>query len=558
MNRSSASLYACQVTACGKAFHTLRGLLSHMELQHSINKQLGITCGIDGCNNFFNATSSFRGHVRHRHPIHWDSSNFSTSSATPTNDYDVEMDLCELDENSSRLSSPNSDHESWNCFLNEFAERLTFFRLKVTEAHSLPVSVVGSIFQDVQSMFDLFQQQFCESIKGRLQHLGVNWNEDMLLREMFSQGSFFERCSSKFSTEHLFSAYLEKQFELNVPISQKINSSKNVGGLEGLQNIPNISVPNNCEQDDIGSEQSATLLNTNVCQTDAFAQSNVPPVGDVELLKTQDDVYTFHYVPILKTLKTYLEQPDVWASCNQVQVDDGLLRDFRDGIIWKNCVHKDNKMFLRIHLYSDELELCNPLGNKRNHKLSAFYFLVGNLETKYWSSLTNIHLALLCNYDIVKRFGYDEVLKPLLDDIKRLESDGISIELDGQQYHVFGSVVTFTGDNLSSHALGGFNTCFSSGRICRQCMAPKVSIVDILSEADCDLRTESGHNYHVNAVSSDPSLSSVYGVKGASPFCGLSWFNPVTFFPADLMHDVTEGSGFFIANRVEIYGEPRE
>ena len=75
MNRSSASLYACQVTACGKAFHTLRGLLSHMELQHSINKQLGITCGIDGCNNFFNATSSFRGHVRHRHPIHWDSSN---------------------------------------------------------------------------------------------------------------------------------------------------------------------------------------------------------------------------------------------------------------------------------------------------------------------------------------------------------------------------------------------------------------------------------------------------------------------------------------------------
>ena len=168
MSRSSASLYACQVTACGKAFHTLRCLLSHMELQHSINKQLGITCGIDGCNNFFNATSSFRGHVRHRHPIHWDSSNFSTSSAIPTNDYDVEMDLCELDENSSRLSSPNSDHESWNCFLNELAERLTFFRLKVTEAYSLPVSVVGSIFQDVQSMLDLFQQQFCESIKGRL------------------------------------------------------------------------------------------------------------------------------------------------------------------------------------------------------------------------------------------------------------------------------------------------------------------------------------------------------------------------------------------------------
>ena len=64
------------------------------------------------------------------------------------------------------------------------------------------------------------------------------------------------------------------------------------------------------------------------------------------------------------------------------------------------------------------------------------------------------------------------------------------IEIDGQQHHVFGSVVTFTGDNLSSHALGGFSTCFSSGRICRQCMTSKLSIVDVLSEADCDMRTE--------------------------------------------------------------------
>ena len=55
------------------------------------------------------------------------------------------------------------------------------------------------------------------------------------------------------------------------------------------------------------------------------------------------------------------------------------------------------------------------------------------------------------------------------------------------------------------------------------------------------MRTESGHNYHVNAVLSDPTLSSVYGVKGASPFCALSMFNPVTFFPPDLMHDLTEG-----------------
>ena len=68
----------------------------------------------------------------------------------------------------------------------------------------------------------------------------------------------------------------------------------------------------------------------------------------------------------------------------------GELRDFRDRSIWQNREVKNKEMFIKIHYYSDELELYNPLGNKRDNKLSELYFLVGNLETKYWSSLTNI------------------------------------------------------------------------------------------------------------------------------------------------------------------------
>jgi len=71
--------------------------------------------------------------------------------------------------------------------------------------------------------------------------------------------------------------------------------------------------------------------------------------------------------------------------------------------------------------------------------------------------------------------------------------------------------------------LGGFNASFSSGRICRQCMATKASISDIFSE---------GHAYHVKAVENDSTLSAVYGVKYASPFQRVALFNPVTFFSA--------------------------
>jgi len=66
----------------------------------------------------------------------------------------------------------------------------------------------------------------------------------------------------------------------------------------------------------------------------------------------------------------------------------------------------DCDMYVRIHLYSDEFELCNPLGSRKGeHKVCAFYFLVGNLATKYWSVLSNIHLAMLCKYKHVKSVG---------------------------------------------------------------------------------------------------------------------------------------------------------
>lgn len=124
----------------------------------------------------------------------------------------------------------------------------------------------------------------------------------------------------------------------------------------------------------------------------------------------------YHYVPVLVTLENYLEQPDVWASCHQSCPTDGMLRNYSDGEINANSSYKDDKMFIKIHLYSDEVEICNPIGSCKTanriatscfvHKLSAFYFLVGNIETKHWSSLTNIHLALLCKLKIVKTVGY--------------------------------------------------------------------------------------------------------------------------------------------------------
>ena len=50
------------------------------------------------------------------------------------------------------------------------------------EAYSLPISVVASIFQNLQGIYDIFQQQFADSVKS---HMGFIWTDDTLFLETF-------------------------------------------------------------------------------------------------------------------------------------------------------------------------------------------------------------------------------------------------------------------------------------------------------------------------------------------------------------------------------------
>ena len=56
--------------------------------------------------------------------------------------------------------------------------------------------------------------------------------------------------------------------------------------------------------------------------------------------------------------------------------------------------------------------------------------------------------------------------------------NGLDLEISGEIKHLTGSVVSFSGDNLSCHYIfWWFSTCFSSGKKCRFCMAVQASIL---------------------------------------------------------------------------------
>ena len=116
-----------------------------------------------------------------------------------------------------------------------------------------------------------------------------------------------------------------------------------------------------------------------------------------------------------------------------------------------NCFHANK---IQLTLYHDDFETVNPLGNKVvKYKVSAF-FVLGNIPAKYRSRLNDINLLLLSPSALVQKYGYKEILQPVLNNILTLETTGIEIKLGGQEHTFLGAVSMVGADNLAAHALG--------------------------------------------------------------------------------------------------------
>lgn len=94
----------------------------------------------------------------------------------------------------------------------------------------------------------------------------------------------------------------------------------------------------------------------------------------------------------------------------------GLYKDNNDGLYFQNHpLFSQQKYALQILLYYDDFETANPLGSKKGiHKLGCIYFTIKNLPPKVNSVLMNAHLAALFYTDDLKKYGFEEILKPLM------------------------------------------------------------------------------------------------------------------------------------------------
>jgi len=154
----------------------------------------------------------------------------------------------------------------------------------------------------------------------RIQKIGVSVSDDLILQQFISTNSVFQTVQNQCSTDHLFNKYLTDYLDLNSPIEKFI-------GIPSA--APEIVTETTSENALISPNISVTVSGAAVVSEPS--RENASSVGD-NVTRGSRKFVRLQYVPILTTLKNYLEQPDVCASFQAEQPNEGeMLRNFSDG-----------------------------------------------------------------------------------------------------------------------------------------------------------------------------------------------------------------------------------
>ncbi|XP_065208206.1 uncharacterized protein LOC135840708 isoform X1 [Planococcus citri] len=257
---------------------------------------------------------------------------------------------------------------------------------------------------------------------------------------------------------------------------------------------------------------------------------------------------TFQYVPVVDVLKLVLQSQEIKdAILTEKKSEDGTFRSFRDGKSFdSNPFFQKFPDAIRLQLYYDELEIVNPLASKKGvHKIGAFYYTIQNLPSYINSQLNNIHVLALCYYEDVRKYGFKQILRPFLQELKSLESDeGIVIQLNTDENYVLrASLASFCGDGLAVHDLFGLLSP-SANMFCRLCLISRTDLLNGQLEPQ-EPRTKAIYDEHLALIQSNNTqdVRSQTGVKAESPLNELKYFHVADNMIFDPMHDILCGIG---------------
>ncbi|KAK3924291.1 Transcription factor IIIA [Frankliniella fusca] len=267
----------------------------------------------------------------------------------------------------------------------------------------------------------------------------------------------------------------------------------------------------------------------------------------------------FHTVSIERTL----EHEDVFDEVLQDATSGAntvALTSYKDG---QHC--QSHPVFslpvriegicIRVRMYSDEVELAKGLSpNCGTHKSYIVYVQVDNVHPRFHSWVDSVHLGLIARYPVVKSYGLKRVLQPLVEEMRKLATDGMNVRVKGKRYHFRVVCNMWMADSATAHPLCGLKAGFGGEKYntdglvinsypCRFCEAPHAEIDNCNSEADCTrqniaLRTWERHRHQSERIQGGSSHKLYQGPNGILPVDCLPYFEPPLSCPPDGMHDI--------------------
>jgi hypothetical protein len=244
----------------------------------------------------------------------------------------------------------------------------------------------------------------------------------------------------------------------------------------------------------------------------------------------------FQYVSVVDTVAAIVSDPD-YQNLPRDPCPTGFLCDFKDGSAWKNNQYfKDNPDALTGQLYSDCVELDNPLGaSKGIHKALNVYFSLVDIPKSLRSKTDNIFLVLsILEKDLQKdKKNYTHFYKPLLDDLKRLEA---GVQIGGKTVKM--GLICYSADNLEASIVGGFSQCYSSFDVCRICHQQHQDLPEISGIPKAAPWTREEYDAAVENLK--PGVRGEFGLNSGCMFNELQSFHCIGQMPTDVMHDFCE------------------
>lgn len=446
---NSRGKFICTVQICKKTLSNYKDFLKH--LKNHIESSEAVECPFKGCVNTYYKIASFTSHISVKHKRE----QVDVGSGKELLDNEIGIDL------------DKGEHES-----EDFDDPDCFIRIEDNDA------AMNEAVESEPDFEDLFLKNLMHFyLKLEAQFLIPVANIQHIVQELSNINSLNLEAKRK----RLMSFLVRENISLD-----KANEAVN----EIIMNDP--------------FSKSNEILKSDYKRKKTYKNelNYVSPV-EISLGEIEGKQRHFHYVPVIETVKTFFKNKSVTFELNSpTNSDSEVLSDFYDGLVYKNnSFFNDNEESLKLILYQDSFEIVNPIGPSRGkYKILAVYLSLGNLPYHLRTHINSIQLVAICRE---KFFSHAKIFLPIVEDLKKIE-DGVEFFPNKT---IKGGLVFIAGDNLGSHALGGFTENFSkSTYFCRFCLITRkefdnnckdsestsISNVEVNSE---DLEEESMEDY---------------------------------------------------------------